>query len=258
MDNINLASDLVGAAERGEILAYYQPQLALATGRIVAAEALSRWKHPQFGMLSPSLFIPIAEETGLIHEVGGYMLADGCRTAARWQANELDIEVAVNVSAPQLATPRFFDDLGGHFDTLSLDPQNLTLEITESSVITDVPEVAARLETLRALGVGVSIDDFGTGHSSIAQLLNLPATEMKIDQGLIRDDAPTNGALMAAVVGLVHARGLRVVAEGIETEDHLQRIRELGCDRAQGYLIGKPMPREELEQLVVAQRAAGA
>jgi EAL domain-containing protein (putative c-di-GMP-specific phosphodiesterase class I) len=256
VDNIKLACDLNGAVERGEILAYYQPQVAVATGRIVAAEALCRWRHPEFGLIAPATFIPLAEETGLIHEIGGYMMTDGCRTAADWQERGIAIGVAVNVTAPQLATSRFFEDLNTKLVELSLDPRQLTIEITESSVITDVPGVAAKLAALRGRGVGISIDDFGTGYSSIAQLLSLPATELKIDQSLIRDDATSNGALMAAVVGLVHERGLSVVAEGIETATQLERVRELGCDRVQGYLIGRPMPSSEFEKVFISRDQA--
>jgi EAL domain-containing protein (putative c-di-GMP-specific phosphodiesterase class I) len=255
VDDTNLASDLTGAAQRGEIVAYYQPQIALATGRIVAIEALSRWRHPSLGELSPDAFIPLAEETGLIHEIGRFMVEEGCRRTAAWNAGGAAIEIAINVSASQLATSDFFDHIADCVAGTSLDPRKLTLEITESQVIGDVDAAAARLSELRALGVGVSIDDFGTGYSSLEQLRNLPATELKIDRTLVQDESATTVALMTAIVGLFKERGLRVVAEGVETPEHLERVRELGCDRAQGFLIGQPMPSADIEELLLAGRA---
>jgi EAL domain-containing protein (putative c-di-GMP-specific phosphodiesterase class I) len=250
-----LIADLAGAVDRGEIIAHYQPQIDVASGRIVAVETLSRWIHPELGMQSPLVFIPIAEEFGMIDEVGDFMLDEACEYAASLRARDIRLEVAVNVSALQLANPSFFTHLEELVSDLQIEPDDITLEITESRLIANRPQVGARLGRLRDLGVGVSIDDFGVGHSSVEQVLALPASELKIDRMIVQDESATNGALLATIVRLVSDRGLRTVAEGVETEEQLERVRQLGCDRAQGYLIGRPMPREDLEALLEHQNS---
>jgi EAL domain-containing protein (putative c-di-GMP-specific phosphodiesterase class I) len=245
-----LVSDLHGAAERGEIVAHYQPQVDLATNRIVAAEALARWRHPEFGAIAPAVFIPLAEEAALIHSLGRFMIEQVLNTVAGWRARGIHLEASVNVSANQLTTLEFFDLLDADLNRLDLEPGTVTIEITESYPILDTPSIALRLDTLRSRGLGISIDDYGVGYSSLQQLERMPATELKIDQSLVQDDSVQSLALMTAVVELAHWRGLRVVAEGVETHEQLERMRELECDRAQGYLLGRPMPAEELEKLV--------
>jgi EAL domain-containing protein (putative c-di-GMP-specific phosphodiesterase class I) len=250
-----LVSDLAGAVRRGEIVAYYQPQIDIASGQIVAVESLSRWLHPELGMQSPLDFIPIAEEFGMIDELGDFMVSEACRYAADLRDRGIQLEVAVNVSALQLAKPAFFDRIVERVTELGLLPGAITLEVTESRFIANRPRVSTSLGRLRELGVGVSIDDFGVGHSSVEQVLALPANELKIDRMIVQDQTATNGALLATIVRLVRDRGLRTVAEGVETEEQLQRVREIGCDRAQGYLIGKPMPRQDLDELLSRESA---
>ncbi|CAN5381874.1 hypothetical protein BH11ACT5_BH11ACT5_26460 [soil metagenome] len=245
-----LASDLHGAVARGEIVAHYQPQVDLATDRIVAAEALARWRHPELGLISPAIFIPIAEETAVIHSLGRYMIDQVLETLAGWRSDGIDLEVSVNVSATQLTTLQFFDRLDADLEGYELAPNDLTIEITESLPVLDTPSIALRLDDLRRRGLGISIDDYGVGHSSLKQLERMPATELKIDQSLVQDDSVESLALMTAVVELAHWRGLRVVAEGVETTEQLELVRELECDRAQGYLLGRPMAADELEALV--------
>lgn len=245
-----LVHDLWGATERGEIVAHYQPQVDLSTGRIVAAEALARWRHPELGLIPPTVFIPIAEETAIIHSLGRFMIESVLHTVASWLHRGIDLEVSVNVSANQLTTLEFYDLLDADLGRLHLAPRSVTIEITESYPILDTPSIAVRLNKLRERGLGISIDDYGVGYSSLQQLERMPATELKIDQSLVQDDSVQALALMTAVVELAHWRGLRVVAEGVETPEQLERVRELECDRAQGYLLGKPMPQEELEALV--------
>lgn len=247
-----LATDLVGAVGRGEIVAYYQPQLEIATERIVAVESLSRWNHPELGLQSPVDFIPIAEEIGLINEIGNFMMEEGCRCAVELEGRGTPVEVSVNVSAVQLGTPEFLDELEGVLGATGFRPESMTIEITESRLIANRPVVSDRLGALRQLGVGISIDDFGVGHSSVEQLLALPTTELKIDRTIVQDVA--SDPLMATIVGLVRDRGLRVVAEGVETTEQLDRVRALKCDRVQGYLIGRPMPRAQLEAFLDARR----
>ena len=248
-----LISDLTGAVTRGEIEAYYQPQIDVATGEIVAVESLSRWLHPELGMQSPLVFIPIAEEFGLIDEIGEFMLDEACRCAADLAARNISIDVAVNVSAIQLARATFFERLEAVLDECEFESEGLTLEITESRLIANRPQVSERLAVLREQGVGVSIDDFGVGHSSVEQVLALPANELKIDRTIVQDEAATGGALLATIVRLATGRGLRTVAEGVETQAQLDRVRDVGCDRAQGYMIGKPMPNDKLNDLLASR-----
>jgi EAL domain-containing protein (putative c-di-GMP-specific phosphodiesterase class I) len=250
-----LVADLAGAVSRHEIVAYYQPQIDIESGNVVAVESLSRWMHPQLGMQSPLIFIPLAEEFGLIDELGDFMVSEACRLAVDFCEREMNIEVAVNVSALQLASPAFFTHLEQLISDLQLAPGSITLEITESRLIANRPQVAKRLGHLRDLGVGVSIDDFGVGYSQVEQVLALPANELKIDRMIVQDQTATNGALLATIVRMVSDRGLRTVAEGVETEEQLQRVRDLNCDRAQGYLIGMPMPKAQLFE-DLARRAA--
>jgi EAL domain-containing protein (putative c-di-GMP-specific phosphodiesterase class I) len=248
-----LIADLAGAVDRGEIVAYYQPQIDLRTGAIVAVESLSRWLHPELGMQSPLVFIPIAEEFGLIDQIGEFMISEACRCARDLAARGVRIEVSVNVSALQFARTAFFDYLAAQIEDCALARDSLTLEITESRFIANRPEVARRLGQLRDEGVGVSIDDFGVGHSSVEQVLALPANELKIDRTIVQDAQSAD--LLATIVLLAKDRGLRTVAEGVETERQLARVRELECDRAQGYLIGKPMPLSDLDDLITERFA---
>ncbi|WP_394769992.1 EAL domain-containing protein [Lacisediminihabitans sp.] len=239
---MGLTSELRGAVARGEIVAHYQPQIDLASDRIVAVEALCRWRPANRPMLLPDDFIPLAEDNGLICEIGDFMMETSCRLADAWTRRGLDTEVAFNVSADQLATSSFFTRFTGMLDALSLDPALLTVEITESRSISDVPGVAARLERLRGRGVTISVDDFGTGHSSVERVAALPTTEVKIDGSLMRDDSASGAVMLNGVVALLRDRGLRVVAEGIETPRQLERARAAFVDRAQGFLIGRPVP----------------
>lgn len=245
-----LIADLNGAVGRGEIVAYYQPQIDLRTDSIVAVESLSRWLHPELGMQSPLVFIPIAEEFGQIDEIGEFMLGEACKCARDVAARDVRIEVSVNVSALQLARAAFFDYLAAQIEECALARDSLTLEITESRFIANRPQVAERLGQIRNEGVGVSIDDFGVGHSSVEQVLALPANELKIDRTIVQD--AQSGDLLTTIVLLAKDRGLRTVAEGVETEEQLERVREVGCDRAQGYLIGMPMPLSELESVLAS------
>lgn len=246
----DLPTALRAAVGRGEIAAWFQPQLDLQSGRLIAAEALCRWTHPVLGSVPPSTFIPLAEQIGVIDEIGQFMLDEGLAAATAWSQLDDPIEVSVNVSPAQLFTADFTNGLAATLRRMSLPPHSLTVEITEALGIKDVPVVVQRLDELRSLGLGVSLDDFGVGHSSLRQVRRLHATELKIDRSLITDDSPETTELLIAVIGEVHDAGLRVVGEGVETAAQLERVRALECDRAQGYLIARPMPRAELEQLL--------
>ncbi len=249
---MSLDEDLQGAVARGELTAYYQPQIDLRTDRIVAVEALARWEHPTHGLLPPRDFITRAEENGLIHEIGDFMMETGCESGAGWHDHGLDLEVAVNVSAVQLSDPAFLDGLSELLETHAMPPELLTIEITESQLIVDIPMVATRLGGLAELGVGISIDDFGTGHSSLSRLQELPFTELKIDQHFVQDHDETRLALVSIMVGLIRDRGVRVVAEGVETLDQLRRMRDFGCERAQGFYVSRPIPKSGIDSLIGA------
>jgi EAL domain-containing protein (putative c-di-GMP-specific phosphodiesterase class I) len=244
-------TDLDGAVARGEIVAVFQPQVDVRTRRVVAVEALARWRHPELGLVAPDIFIPLAEEHELIAQIGDFMFDQGCRCAAEWQALGHPVDVAVNVSAAQLMTLDFLDLVAESIARHGLSPESLIIEITESLPLENVPEVTARLFELRDLGLGISIDDFGTGYSSLAQVLALPATELKLDQSLIKD-THSSPLTVHEAVAMAHGKGLRVVAEGVETEEQFALARELECDRAQGYLFSRPISEAELGLLLAA------
>lgn len=248
----SLPNDLVGAVERGEMVAYFQPQIDLASDAIVSVEALVRWDHPVLGQLAPGEFIALAEQTGLIHSIGKHMLEQCLDAAEEWRAAETHLEVSVNVSPVQLASPDFAQHLTAELTRRALPQDAVTIEITETMPVVDLPGVVIRLRQFRQLGLGVALDDFGVGHATIEQLDELPVTELKLDRSLIQNDSESMTSYLAEIVDLAHERGLRVVAEGVETEAHLRRVRALGCDRAQGYLLGRPMPREDVERLLSA------
>lgn len=243
----DLAHDLIGAVERGEIVAYFQPQVSVRDGSVVAAEALCRWNHPSGEQISPDVFIPIAEESGFIDELGNYMLRAACEFAVECSGRGVDLDIAVNVSAVQLKDTAYAANVVKLLREVGLEPRFLTIEITESLAIIDVSTVAERLDWLRSVGVSISVDDFGTGFSSVDQVLDLRATELKIDKAFIQFSPGSSVALLRAVVAFAHDKGLRVVAEGIETQEQFDRVRGLRCDRAQGYLIGVPVPADQFD-----------
>jgi EAL domain-containing protein (putative c-di-GMP-specific phosphodiesterase class I) len=246
-----LAADLLAAASGGKLSAVFQPQIELQSGRIVAAEALCRWVHHSRGPVSPEEFIPLAERTGSIHAIGQFMI-EACFTAAeRWSATAPSIEISVNVSPVQL-TAGFVDTLSTMWREREFPVQALTLEITESVQLADVETELAHLAALRDEGIGISLDDYGTGHASMEQFDRFPVTEVKVDRSLIQEHATSAASEVERIVEAAHRRGLRVVAEGIETADQLRFASELGCDRGQGYLLGMPMPDSRLESILVS------
>lgn len=240
---LRLETDLHGAVGRGEIQVHYQPQVEVLTGRPVAVEALARWTHPELGSVPPDVFIPIAEDCGLIEEIGGHVLLEACRTVRGWDADGLAVEVAVNVSAAQLGRSHFTDLVDQVLRRTGLPAARLTLEITETQALSGLASRNRHLSRLRALGVGISVDDFGTGYSSLAQLHRMPATEVKVDRSFLATfGSGEAAAFVAGIVGLGHGLGLRVVAEGVETAAQLEALLEIRCDRAQGYHLGRPAP----------------
>ncbi|WP_018873520.1 bifunctional diguanylate cyclase/phosphodiesterase [Thioalkalivibrio sp. ALJ16] len=230
---------------------HYQPQIGLHDGGRVGVEALVRWRHPQRGMVSPADFIPLAESTGLIVPLGDWILRTATRQLAAWDRQGLPpLRLAVNLSARQFADPSLPERILETLETAGLQPSRLEVEVTESVLVEDIDAAAAMLQRLVQLGVSVAIDDFGTGQSSLRYLRRLPLTTLKIDReftwGIGKD--PDDEAITRAIIGLARTLKLRVLAEGVETEEQHDFLRQMGCDEVQGFLLGRPLPAGELER----------
>ncbi|HKO94387.1 MAG TPA: EAL domain-containing protein, partial [Polyangiaceae bacterium] len=235
---------LRAALQRSELLLHYQPKVDLDTGDIVGAEALVRWDSPELGRVSPGEFIPLAEQTSLIKPLTSWVLEEALRQLVAWETAGISTCVAINLSARNLTDEKLPERLSELLGQGNVMPERMIMEVTESAVMANPERAAVVLERLRELGVGLSIDDFGTGYSSLTYLRTLPAGELKIDRSFIRDidQNENNAAIVVAVINLAHGLGLRVVAEGVETEAELARLVTLGCDLAQGFLISRPLP----------------
>ncbi len=259
-ERLSLESALKRAASRGELRLYYQPKLEISTGTVTGAEALVRWEHPERGLLQPAQFVPLAEESGLIDEIGAWVLGEACRQGRAWRAQGLDdLVIAVNLSARQFLKGDVLGQVTRALAEADLDPEHLELELTESTVMSN-PEVAATmLMDLTRLGVGIAIDDFGTGYSSLAQLKRFPVATLKIDRSFIQDlpDDPEASAITQAVLALARSLRLRVVAEGVEFPRQLVFLAAHGCDFAQGFCVARPMPAAEFEQFARAASRNG-
>ena len=253
-----LEADLRRALPNRELQLYYQIQVdnySDAGGhRPLGAEALVRWVHPKRGMVSPAQFIPIAEESSLIQDIGNWVLDTACRQLALWSRQEQmrDLELAVNVSAQQFHLHDFVGRIADVIRTHQVNPARLKLELTEGVVLADVADVVVKMHALRALGVKLSLDDFGTGYSSLSYLKRLPLDQIKIDQSFVRDIAtdPSDAVMVQTIIDMAHNFRLNVIAEGVETEAQLDFLKQNGCMAYQGYLFGKPVPIEELEALL--------
>jgi diguanylate cyclase (GGDEF)-like protein len=238
------------ALHRGEFELYYQPRIHLTRGTTVSAEALIRWQHPTRGTVSPNDFIPLAESTGLIHEIGVWVLEQACRQAAEWIATKhMPVRVSVNVSGRQLDDPDFPEVVGNALARAGLPSELLELEITESAIMRHPDDVADTLRRIRATGVSIALDDFGTGYSSLAYLRRFPLDTLKLDRSFVLDlaDMRENIVLLRSIVQLAHGLGLRVVAEGVETAAQFDIVRSQGCDEIQGFLISRPLPVADFE-----------
>jgi len=250
---LQLEGDLRHAAERGELVLHFQPQLDLRSGAIVGFEALVRWCHPQRGMVPPSEFIPAAEEAGLIAPIGEWVLRAACAQAVVWlNSGHAQMQVAVNCSAKQFQDDGFVALVDRILRESGMPAQRLELELTESVIIQHSEEVNARFRALKDMGVRISIDDFGTGYSSLSYLKRLSIHQLKIDQSFVRDIGkdPNDAAIVSAIVTIAHSLSLEVVAEGVETAEQLAFLRAVGCDTAQGYLFSRPLPAEDFERLL--------
>ncbi len=233
------------ALERGEFCLHYQPQFDLQSGRLVGQEALLRWNHPKLGSIPPDKFIPIAEENGLIVPIGTWVLEQACQQTSAWQRAGYPLKgVSVNVSALQFGRADFVDTVGRVLDSTGLEAPFLELELTESLVIRDVRESASKMEKLRELGVRISMDDFGAGYSSLSYLQRLPIDILKLDRSFVEEFKTSGGdsSLVRGIVSLAHGLGIRVTAEGVETQEQLELVHHSGCDKVQGFLLGRPSP----------------
>ena len=250
-----LESQLRLALAREELLLHFQPKIDLASGRLCSVEALLRWNHPLRGAVSPGDFIPLAEERGLIVPIGRWVVQAACRQIRSWRdAGFTPVPVAVNLSARQFASDTLVADIEDALTRYDVSPSELEFELTESALMAEPDRAAEVLERLGRMGIGIAIDDFGTGYSSLSYLKRFRARQVKIDRSFIhglpgdRDDV----AITQAVIAMAHSLGLGVVAEGVETSDQLKTLRAMGCDQAQGFLLGRPMPAGQLQALLRA------
>lgn len=242
-DRRQLEHDLRHAVARNELELVYQPQTQIESGGVTGFEALLRWRHPKRGTVSPVLFVPIAEETGAILEIGAWVLRAACRTAAAWPR---PLGIAVNVSAVQLHNPHFVQFVHGTLFETGLKAERLEIEITETALIRDPARALLTLRQLKALGIRIAMDDFGTGYSSLSNLRSFPFDRIKIDGSFIKavHSNPQGAAIVRSVLGLGRGLGLAVVAEGVETDQELSFLATEHCTLAQGYLLGRPAPIE--------------
>ncbi|WP_168733548.1 EAL domain-containing protein [Deinococcus sp. Arct2-2] len=244
-ERMHLAQYLRRAVELGELELHYQPQVNLVDGTLSGMEALLRWRHPLLGPVAPLRFIPVAEETGLIVPIGEWVLREACRQAAVWRGQGYEtLRMAVNVSVLQFERDGFVQMVAQVLEDTGLYPQALELELTESAVMRNVEESARRMKQLRSLGVSLAVDDFGTGYSSLSYLSRLPLNVLKIDRSFVTHLHQDSSALpvVRAIISLAHNLGLTTIAEGIETQQECDLLRELGCHQGQGYLIARPLP----------------
>jgi diguanylate cyclase (GGDEF)-like protein/PAS domain S-box-containing protein len=244
-----------------QLVVHYQPIVRLDTGAVEGVEALVRWQHPERGLLPPDSFLSVAEETGQVIPITRWLLRETTRRAAEWAAAGLDLHMSVNVSARHFSAETLVRDVRLALRESRLPPDRLVLELTETTIAEDPTRAEDQLTVLRSFGVRVAIDDFGTGWSSLAQLFALPIGTLKIDRSLLaaaeRAAAGESGAVLGAIVGLTRTLGIRSVAEGVETPEHLRMVRDAGCDLAQGWLLGQPMPASEVPGFVRRVRENG-
>lgn len=248
-----LETELRHAVEHGELLLHYQPKFDLTTRCLVGAEALMRWQHPERGLVSPLDFIPVAEETGLIVPMGTWALHTACRAAVGWNTDpSRPVKVAVNLSARQFANGQLVETVCEALAASGCEPRWLELEITESLLIDKRSTVRDDLETLAVMGITIALDDFGTGYSALSYLIHFPVRTLKIDRSFVKD-LPSNhnsAELVKAIVSLGRSLGMGLVAEGVETEDQARLLASLGCDLAQGFLLGRPVPQASFDALL--------
>ena len=256
-----LESNLRGALDRTEFVVHYQPQVAIPDFHLVGMEALVRWKHPSLGLLYPSEFVPLAEDSGLIVALGDWVMRTGCLQNKAWQdAGLAPMRLSVNFSARQFQQATFIASVAEILQETNLDPRWLELELTESSIMKEPEQAIEKLHELKLMGIKVAIDDFGTGYSSLNYLKRFPIDTLKIDKTFVSDVCkdPHDTAIVRAIITLGHALDLTVIAEGVETQEQLQYLSSLGCDVVQGFLFSKSLEARVFEELLIEQRRAAA
>jgi EAL domain-containing protein (putative c-di-GMP-specific phosphodiesterase class I) len=252
---LEVRTDLERALDRGELALLYQPVVDITSSTPIGVEALVRWNHPNWGVVAPGEFIGVAEETGLISELGMYVLEEACRQCQEWHNELIDqppFSMSVNVSPRQLRDPNFVSDVWRALTRTGLHPSHLILEITENFMVESPENAGDRLRELKALGVRISIDDFGTGYSSLAMLQDLPIDILKIDKAFVDHiaDDPRRTAFAQAIIRLGKTLGLELVAEGVETRAQSERLNSLGCSIAQGFFFSKPVSAEDIRTML--------
>jgi diguanylate cyclase (GGDEF)-like protein len=257
----HLAARLWRAIERDELLLHYQPVRDMGSGEVVGAEALVRWNDSEMGLVSPGEFIPVAEETKVIIPIGAWVLRHACEQLQRWQAEGFQpIRLSVNLSAQQLGDPELIELVRATLEEYGLSPAQLELEVTETAIMQDDDASLASLMGLDELGVGLVLDDFGTGYSSLSHLRRFPFERLKIDRSFVKEIPanPDDVALTRAIIAMAHSLRMGVVAEGVETQDQADLLREQGCDEFQGFLIGRPIPSEEFMRFLTREKPSDA
>jgi EAL domain-containing protein (putative c-di-GMP-specific phosphodiesterase class I) len=250
-----LETDLRRALERDEFFVFYQPIMSLETSGLRGFEALVRWRHPERGFISPSDFIPVAEETGMIVQIGEYVLREACRQMQKWAVvlpSDPPLFISVNLSVRQFSQPDLVECVAAILRETQLDPKDLKLEITESAVMENVEAATELLNRLRALGLRISMDDFGTGYSSLSHLRRFPIDTLKIDRSFVTQmaDDEENAEIVRTIIGLAQNLGMDVVAEGVETPAQVLTLKALGCEYGQGYFYSKPLDYQRAEQFI--------
>ena len=259
LTQLQLGQALTPALEKGEFFLLYQPKYGALDNELAGVEALVRWNHPGRGVIGPDEFIPLAERTGLVIELGAWILDEACRQLAEWHRRGQRMRMSVNISVLQFGSPRLLDDVQACLARHAVQPEYLTLEITESIAMRDVEHSQHMLRQLRGLGVEISIDDFGTGYSSLVYLTRLPASELKIDRAFVQNlaEGHEDAAIVAAIIALGKALGLTVTAEGVETPEQQAFLTRQGCDLLQGFLLGQPVPADALHAVMDSVPPAG-
>ncbi len=254
--NLSMETGIHKALLNNEFKLVYQPQINLKTGEIVGVEALLRWQHPEHGIISPSEFIPFAEESGLIVEVGHWVLKSALAELSRWQNAGLpNVRMSINMCARQLAENNIVSMIKRTLTDYSLPPDSLEIEITENTIMDDMDSIVRKLKELSEFGVTIAIDDFGTGYSSLSYLHRLPIQTLKIDRTFLKESRFSKGdnTIVNTIVAMAKGLQLNVVAEGVETQAQLDYLRSIDCHEAQGFLFGKPLPSDVIAQLLIQE-----
>jgi diguanylate cyclase (GGDEF)-like protein len=259
LNHLSMRGDLRNAIEAGNMEVFYQPKINMQSGHIYGVEALARWIHPERGPVSPALFIPIAEQTGLIHPLTGLVMNISLNQAASWRQQQRDIGVAINLSVRSLHDPHLPERIQVLLETWDIPANQVTLEITESAIMADPGKALEVLTELAEMGTHVSIDDYGTGYSSLSYLKRLPVSEIKIDRSFVGDmiNNDNDSVIVRATIDMAHDLGLKVTAEGVEDQQTWDKLAEFGCDNAQGFYMGKPQNAEELNRWFCESKWSG-